>query len=100
MGNLRSMTNKELDERINHLFNTQTAERENILAAENTTVATTASTAALHLANPCIDATCPLQLWRNVVFVITAKPTGSRWLDRDNAAHNFATLRQRVNETV
>ena len=94
------MTNKELDERINHLFNTQAAERENILAAENTTVATAASTAALHLANPCIDATCPLQLRRNVVFVITAKPTGSRRLDRDNAAHNFATLTQRVNETV
>ena len=90
------MTNKELDEKINQLFNTQTA----ILAADNTTVATAASTAALHLANPCIDATCPLQLWRNLVFLITAKSTGSRRLDRDNAAHNFATLRQRGNETV
>ena len=64
------------------------------------TVATAASTAALHLANPCIDATCPLQLWRNLVFLITAKPTGSTGLDRDNAAHNFATLRQRGNKTV
>ena len=64
----RSMSNKELDENINQLLNTQTAERETILAAENTTVATSASTAALHLANPCIDATCPLQLWRNLVL--------------------------------
>ena len=32
LGILRSMTNQELDERINHLFNTQTAERETILA--------------------------------------------------------------------
>ena len=31
---------------------------------------------------------------------MTAKPTGSRRLDRDNAVHNFATLRQRGNETV
>ena len=53
VGILRSMTNKELDEKINQLFNTQTAERETILAAENTTVATAASTVALHLANPC-----------------------------------------------
>ena len=57
VGILRSMTNKELDEKINQLFNTQTAERETILAADNTTVATAASTAALHLANPCIDET-------------------------------------------
>ena len=94
------MTNKELVGKINQLFNTQTAERGTILAAENTTVATAASTAALHLANPCIDVTCPLQLSRNLVFLITAKPTGSRRLDRDKAAHNFATLRQRGNETV
>ena len=93
VGILHSMTNKELDEKINQLFNTQTAERETILAAKNTSVATAASTAALHLANPCIDATRPLQLWRNLVLLITAKPTGSKRLDGDNAAHNFATLR-------
>ena len=100
VGILRSMTNEKLDVTINHLFNTQTAERETILAAENTTVATAASTVALRLANLCIDPTCPLQLWRNLVFLITSKPTESRRLDRDNAAHNFATLRQRGNETV
>ena len=57
VGILRSMTNKDLDEKINQLFNTQTAESETILAADNTIVATAASTAALHLANPCIDET-------------------------------------------
>ena len=34
------------------------------------------------------------------MFLITAKPTGSRRLDCDNAAHNFATLRQWGNESV
>ena len=100
VGILRSMTSKELDEKINQLFNTQSAERDITLAAENKAAATATSTAALHLANPCIDATCPLQLWRNLVFLITAKPTGSKRLDCDNAAHNFATLRQRGNESV
>ena len=96
VGILRSMTNKELDEKINQLLNTKSAERD----TEIKVVATATSTAALHLANPCIDATCPLQLWRNLMFLITAKPTGSRRLDCDNAAHNFATLRQRGNESV
>ena len=100
VGILRSITNKELDEKINQLFNTQSAERETILAAQTTAATTAASMATLHLANPCIDSACPLQLWRNLVFLITAKPTGSRRLDCDNAAQNFATLRQRGNESV
>ena len=94
------MTNKEPDEKINQLFNTQSAKREITLAAGTPAATTAASKAALHLANPCIDSACPLQLWRNLVFLITAKPTGSRRLDCDNAAQNFATLRQRGNESV
>ena len=65
VGILRPMTNKELDKMINQLLNTQIAERETILAAENTTVATAAPTVALNLTNPCVHATCPVQLWRN-----------------------------------
>ena len=71
-GVLRSMTSKELDEKLEQLFTLQLATRDAALdllpdppsAAERN---------AFDLANPIVDTSCPLQLWRNIVFLITTK---------------------------
>ena len=98
-GILRSMTSKELDEKLEQLFTLQLATRDAAFdllpnppsAAERN---------AFDLANPIVDTSCPLQLWRNIVFLITTKTTGSKRLDQDNAIQTFATLRQRTNESI
>ena len=75
-GILRSMTSKELDEKLEQLFTLQLATRD---AAFD--LLQRLKTNAFDLANPIVDTSCPLQLWRNIVFLITTKTTGSKRLD-------------------
>ena len=62
---LRSMTSKELDKKLELLFTLQLALLPSTPSA--------AATNALDLANPKVDTSSPLQLWRNIVFLITTK---------------------------
>ena len=93
------MTFKELDEKLEQLFTLQLATWD---AAFDLlpTPPSAAETNAFDLANPKVDTSCPLQLWRTIVFLITTKTTGSKRLDQDNAIRTFATLRQKTNESI
>ena len=96
---LRSMTSKELDEKVEQLFTLQLATRDAAFdLLPNPPSA--AETNAFDLANPIVDTSCSLQLWRNIVFLITTKTIGSKSLDEDNAIQPFATLRQRTNKSI
>ena len=90
---------RSLDKKLEQLFTLQLATRDaafDLLPIPPSAAATN----AFDLANPKVDTCCPLQLWRNIVFLITAKTTGSKRLDQDNAIQTFATLRQRTNESI
>ena len=89
-GILRSMTSKELDEKLEQLFTLQLATRDAALDLLPDPISA-AERNAFNLANPIVDTSCPLQLWRNIVFLITTKTTGSKRLDQDNAIQTFAT---------
>ena len=93
------MTSKELDEKLEQLFTLRLATRDTAFALLPSPPSV-AATNAFDLANPKVDTNCPLQLWRNIVFLITTKTTGSKRLDQDNAIQTFATLRQRTNESI
>ena len=90
------MTSKKLDKKLEQLFTLQLATRDAAFALHPSPP----SVAAFDLANPKVDTSCPLQLWRKIVFLITTKTTGSKRLDQDNAIQTFATLRQRTNESI
>ena len=90
------MTSKELDEKLEQLFTLQLATRDAAFdLLPNPPSA--AGRNAFDFANPILDTSCPLQLWRNIVFLITTK---TKRLDQDNAIQTFATLRQRTNESI
>ena len=85
-GIIRSMTSKEVDEKLEQLFTLLLATRDAAFdllpnppsAAENN---------AFGLANPIVDTSCPVQLWRNKVFLITTKTTRSKRLDDPNVCN-------------
>ena len=79
-GVLRSMTSKELDEKLEQLFTLQLATRDAALDLLPDPPSAAVRN-AFDLANPIVDTSCPLQLWRNIVFLITTKTTGSKRLD-------------------
>jgi hypothetical protein len=43
---------------------------------------------------------CPLQLWKDVVHVVTTKTAGNKRMDQDKVTVDFATMRQRQTETL
>ena len=93
------MTSKELDEKLEQLFTLQLATRDTAFALLPSPPSV-AATNAFDLANPKVDTSCPLQLWRNTLFSITTKTTESKRLDQDIVIQTFATLRQRTNESI
>ena len=43
---------------------------------------------------------CPLTLWEDIVHVVTTKTAGNKRIDQDKVTVDFATMRQRPNETL
>ena len=61
-GILRSMTSKELDEKLEQLFTLQLATRDAAFDLLVPNPPSAAETNAFELANPIVDTSCPLQL--------------------------------------
>jgi hypothetical protein len=43
---------------------------------------------------------CPLNLWKDIVHVVTTKTAGNKRIDQDKVTVDSATIRQRTNETL
>jgi hypothetical protein len=93
-GILISMTTKEVDEK---LF----IHRSHINSDTTTSISHGTPTASTNTP-PTVTAfvNCPLQLWKDVVHVVTTITAGNKRMDQDKVTVEFATRRQRQTETL
>ena len=91
-GVLSSMTTKEVDEKLSvhrSLINVDTT----LPNSSRTATATQPSDGQAFF-------NCPLNLWKDIVHVVTTKTAGNKRIDQDKVTVDFATMRQRANETL
>ena len=91
-GIISSMTTKEVDEKLSvhrSLIKVDTTNPN----SSNTPTATQRSTDQVFF-------NCPLTLWKDIVHVVTPKTAGNKRIDQDKVTVDFATMRQRPNETL
>jgi hypothetical protein len=89
-----SMTTKEVDEK---LF----IHRSHLNSDTTTSISHGTPTASTNTP-PTVTAfvNCPLQLWKDVVHVVTTITAGNKRMDQDKVTVEFATRRQRQTETL
>ena len=80
------------------LFQIQKADFEEKLSILSLTA--TESEISLYTNARNIDLLCPLQLWKNIVFLITTKTSGNKRIDQDGAMRALSGMKQRVNESL
>ena len=91
LGTIKSMTSKELEDKIATRFIQLQSELDDKLART--------IKAAYTLSNV-IDHQCPLKTWQALVTLLTTRQSGNKRLDLNAAMNAFASLRQRNNETL
>ena len=104
VGLLMSMCTKEVDEKlISHAaaikkYLTETTDTEEEKDIEDARLSSTRSRSKTSTIGNIT--TCPLTLWRSIVFILTSKTSGNRRIDQDNAATAFANMHQRSGEST
>ena len=96
-GVISSMTTKEVDEKLS--VHRSTIESKPTLPAGSATATATVS----ETISPPTDTAfvnCPLSLWKDIVHVVTTKTAGNKRIDQDKITVDFATIRQRQNESL
>ena len=99
LGTLKSMTTKELDEKLSSLFVQQQATFEQTIQRKTTNANLQADINKFRDDNM-VDSLCPLQNWKNIIFLITTKHSENRRIDQDFALTQFSTTKQRHNEPL
>ena len=100
LGTIKSMTSKELEDKIATRFIQLQSELDDKLAIMATdTEEARAIKAACTLSNV-IDHKCPLTTWQALVTLITTRQSGNKRLDLNAAMNAFASLSQTKNETL
>ena len=94
------MTDKSLDEKLITTFQRHQVEADRRIAefwarpeaAENTTAMDK------FIVESSIDLLCPLQIWKNIVFLTNTKASGNKRIYQDTAVRQLSNMKQRQNE--
>ena len=100
LGTIKSMTSKELEDKIATRFIQLQSELDDRLAIMATDTEEARTIKAAYTLSNVIDHKCPLQTWQALVTLITTRQSGNKRLDLNAAMNAFASLRQRNNETL
>ena len=98
LGIIKSMTDKPLGEKINSMFQSQSASFAERLASFS--AIHTAEEISRFVEMKTVNLSCPLQLWKNIVFLTTTKTAGNIRVDQDAAIRTLSGMRQRNNESL
>ena len=100
LGTIKSMTSKELEDKIATRFIQLQSELDDKLAIMATDTEKARTIEAAYISSNVIDHKCPLQTWQALVTLITTRQSGNKRLDLNAAMNASASLRQRNNETL
>jgi hypothetical protein len=114
VGTITSMCTKDVaDKLISHsaaikkyLTETNDKEEAELLSLETVSISSKKSSGRVVEKSKSRDvnigdiSTCPLTLWRSLVFILTSKTSGNRRVDQDNAATAFSNMHQRAGEST
>ena len=98
LGIIKSMTDKPLDEKLNSMFQSQSASYAERLASFS--AIHTAEEISRFVEMKTVNLSCPLQLWKNIVFLTTTKTAGNIRVDQDAAIRTLPGMRRRNNESL
>ena len=93
LGTVKSMTSKELEDKIATRFIQLQSELDDKLAIMATDTEEARTIKAAYTLSNVIDHKCPLQTWRALVTLITTRQSGNKRLDLNAAMIAFASLR-------
>ena len=91
-GIISSMTTKEVDEKL--------SVHRSLIKVDTTPSNTSTTATATLTSDDQAFFNCPLNLWKDIVHVVTTKTAGNKRIDQDKVTVEFATMRQRPNETL
>ena len=91
-GIISSMTTKEVDEKLS--VHRSLIKVDTTLPKSSNTPKATQKSADQAFFN------CPLNLWKDIVHVVTTKTAGNKRIDQDKVTVDFAIMRQRPNESL
>ena len=91
-GIISSMTTKEVDEKLS--VHRSLIKVDTTLPKSSNTPTATQKSADQAFFN------CPLNLWKDIVHVVTTKTAGNKRIDQDKVTVDFAIMRQRPNESL
>ena len=100
LGTIKSMTSKELEDKIATRFIQLQSELFDKLAIMATDTEKARTIEAAYISSNVIDHKCPLQTWQALVTLITTRQSGNKRLDLNAAMNAFASLSQTKNETL
>ena len=100
LGTIKSMTSKELEDKIATRFIQLQSELDDKLAIMAADTEEARTIKAVYTLSNVIDHKCPLQTWQAFVTLITTRQSGNKRLDLNAAMNASASLRQRNNETL